>query len=115
MLITSYLDYSLPYRMLFARATSEKRDVRGPSDRLLDSLVMLLVRLHLAGFSWGDCSLNNTLFRRDSRRAAVYVVDAETGEWHGELSVGPPTSTGSCRPSLWNAGCSTTGSWPRAG
>lgn len=87
-LITRYLDYSLPYRMLFARATTERRDVRGLSDRLLDALVMLLVRLHLAGFLWGDCSLNNTLFRRDAGALAAYVVDAETGEWHAELTPG---------------------------
>ena len=87
-LITRYLDYSLPYRMLFARATTESRDVRGLSDRLLDALVMLLVRLHLAGFLWGDCSLNNTLFRRDAGALAAYVVDAETGEWHAELTPG---------------------------
>ena len=87
-LVTRYLDYSLPYRTLFARATSETHDVRGLSDRLLDSLVMLLVRLHLAGFSWGDCSLNNTLFRRDAGALAAYVVDAETGEWHPGLTDG---------------------------
>ncbi len=87
-LITRYLDYSLPYRMLFARASHETQEVRGLSDRLLDSLVMLLVRLHLAGFSWGDCSLNNTLFRRDAGALAAYVVDVETGEWHGKLSPG---------------------------
>ena len=87
-LITRYLDFSLPYRMLFARATTERRDVRGLSDRLLDALVMLLVRLHLAGFLWGDCSLNNTLFRRDAGALAAYVVDAETGEWHAELTPG---------------------------
>jgi hypothetical protein len=87
-LITRYLDYSLPYRMLFARASRETRDVRGLSDRLLDSLVMLLVRLHLTGFLWGDCSLNNTLFRRDAGALAAYVVDVETGEWHALLSAG---------------------------
>ena len=87
-LITRYLDFSLPYRMLFARVTQQEQDVRGLSDRLLDSLVMLLVRLHLAGFYWGDCSLNNTLFRRDAGALAAYVVDAETGEWHPELTPG---------------------------
>ena len=87
-LITRYLDYSLPYRMLFARVSREADDVRGLSDRLLDSLVMLLVRLHLAGFSWGDCSLNNTLFRRDAGALAAYVVDVETGEWHPQLTPG---------------------------
>jgi hypothetical protein len=91
-LITRYLDFSLPYRMLFARVTREAQDVRGLSDRLLDSLVMLLVRLHLAGFYWGDCSLNNTLFRRDAGALAAYVVDAETGEWHPELTAGQRAS-----------------------
>ena len=87
-LITRYLDYSLPYRMLFARASRETRDVRGIADRLLDALVMVLVRLHHAGFSWGDCSLNNTLFRRDAGALAAYVVDAETAEWHSSLTQG---------------------------
>ena len=87
-LITRYLDFSLPYRMLFARVSREAQDVRGLSDRLLDSLVMVLVRLHLAGFYWGDCSLNNTLFRRDAGALAAYVVDVETGEWHPELTPG---------------------------
>src|SRR5688572_21526523 len=35
-LITRYLDYSLPYRTLFARVSREFHDVRGLSDRLLD-------------------------------------------------------------------------------
>jgi hypothetical protein len=87
-LVTRYLDYSLPYRVLFARVPREPQDVRGLSDRLLDALVMLLVRLHLAGFSWGDCSLNNTLFRRDAGALAAYVVDVETGEWHPQLTAG---------------------------
>ena len=40
----------------------------------------LLVRLHLAGFVWGDCSLSNTLFRHDAGAFAAYLVDAETAE-----------------------------------
>ena len=43
---------------------------------------MLLVRLHLIGFCWGDVSLSNTLFRRDAGAFAAYLVDAETGELH---------------------------------
>jgi hypothetical protein len=58
------------------------------STGLLDALAMLLVRLHLAGFYWGDCSLSNTLFRRDAGALAAYIVDMETGEWHPELSDG---------------------------
>ena len=87
-LVTRYLDYSLPYRVLFSRGAREPHEVRSLSDRLLDALVMLLVRLHLAGFSWGDCSLNNTLFRRDAGALAAYVVDVETGEWHPQLTAG---------------------------
>ncbi len=56
--------------------------------RLVDSLAVLLVRLHLAGFYWGDVSLSNTLFRRDAGEFAAYLVDAETGELHNELSDG---------------------------
>jgi hypothetical protein len=82
-LITRYLDFSLPYRALFAgRGTPELRE------HLLDALAGLLVRLHLAGFFWGDCSLSNTLFRRDAGALAAYLVDAETGEMHAQLSDG---------------------------
>ncbi len=82
-LITRHLDFSLPYRSLFTR-----RGMVDPVDRLLDALANLLVRLHLAGFSWGDCSLSNTLFRRDAGALAAYLVDAETGELHPRLSDG---------------------------
>jgi methylglyoxal synthase len=82
-LITRHLDFSLPYRALFARAGQE-----GVHKRLLDALVELLVRLHLAGFFWGDCSLSNALFRRDAGALAAYLVDAETGELHPQLSDG---------------------------
>src|SRR5688572_2816131 len=34
-LVTRYLDYSLPYRVLFARVPREAREVRGLADRLL--------------------------------------------------------------------------------
>jgi hypothetical protein len=46
------------------------------------------VRNHLAGFFWGDCSLANTLFRRDAGALTAYVVDVETGELHPRLSDG---------------------------
>jgi hypothetical protein len=92
-LITRYLDYSLPYRTLFThRRQPEGPDVRGMSDRLLDALAMLLVRLHLNGFYWGDCSLSNTLFRRDAGALAAYCVDLETGEWHEQLTDGQRTA-----------------------
>jgi hypothetical protein len=53
---------------------------------LVDALVVLLVRLHLAGFYWGDVSLSNVLFRRAAGGFAAYLVDAETGELRPELS-----------------------------
>jgi hypothetical protein len=56
--------------------------------RLLDALAQLFVRLHLTGFFWGDCSLSNTLFRRDAGALAAYLVDAETSEMHPQLSPG---------------------------
>jgi hypothetical protein len=82
-LVTRHLHYSLPYRALFARMM--RRDT---VDRLIDALVVLLVRLHLVGFFWGDCSLSNTLFRRDAGAFAAYLVDAETGELQPKLSDG---------------------------
>jgi hypothetical protein len=82
-LITRHLDYSLPYRSLFAgRAIPDLRT------HLLNAFVELLARLHLRGFFWGDCSLSNTLFRRDAGALSAYLVDAETGELHGQLSSG---------------------------
>ena len=51
-------------------------------------MVVLLARLHLIGFLWGDVSLSNTLFRRDAGAFAAYLVDAETGELHEQLTNG---------------------------
>ncbi|MDR1293387.1 MAG: DUF4032 domain-containing protein [Bifidobacteriaceae bacterium] len=82
-LITQHLQFSLPYRALFSNFL-----VPDTASRLLDALVALLVRLHLAGFYWGDVSLSNTLFRRDAAAFAAYLVDAETGELHTELTTG---------------------------
>ena len=62
-LITRHLQFSLPYRALFS--STLRPDTAG---RLLDALAALLVRMHTAGFYWGDCSLSNTLFRRDAGR-----------------------------------------------
>ncbi|MDP9417438.1 MAG: DUF4032 domain-containing protein, partial [Actinomycetota bacterium] len=52
-LVTRHLQFSLPYRALFSRTLRPDTAVR-----LLDALAALLVRLHLAGFFWGDCSLS---------------------------------------------------------
>lgn len=91
-LVTRFLDYSLPYRSVLLHRRRRGADVAGLFDQLLDALAVLLVRLHLAGFFWGDCSLSNTLFRRDAGALAAYVVDVETGEWHGELTEGQRTT-----------------------
>jgi hypothetical protein len=82
-LVTRYLEYSMSYRWLFSSA---RRD--HSADQLLDTLVELLVRLHLAGVFWGDCSLSNTLFRPDAGALTAYLVDAETVERHTTLSPG---------------------------
>ena len=82
-LVTRHLEFSLPYRALFSRTLRPETAIR-----LLDALAVLLVRLHLAGFYWGDCSLSNTLFRRDAGSFAAYLVDAETTEHHDVLSDG---------------------------
>jgi Domain of unknown function (DUF4032)/Lipopolysaccharide kinase (Kdo/WaaP) family len=82
-LVTRYLSYATTYRAVF----SNPRGVQ-PTDGLLDALVELLVRLHLAGFFWGDCSLSNTLFRYDAGTLEAYLVDAETSEQHPTLTDG---------------------------
>lgn len=82
-LVTEHLPYSLPYRALFSKRMRTETVLR-----LIDSLAVLLVRLHINGFYWGDCSLSNTLFRRDAGAFAAYLVDAETGELHEKLTNG---------------------------
>ena len=85
LIITRHLDYSLPYRSLLMG-----RGLKIPylGERLLDALVVLLVRIHLAGFFWGDCSLSNTLFRRDAGALQAYIIDMETAERHARLTDG---------------------------
>ncbi|MDH4658424.1 DUF4032 domain-containing protein [Corynebacterium pyruviciproducens] len=80
-LVTSHLPFSLPYRAVFSQKL--RPEVAG---KLIDSLAVLLVRLHLLGFFWGDVSLSNTLFRRDADAFSGYLVDAETGELAATLS-----------------------------
>src|ERR1700734_2351153 len=83
LLVTRFLDYSTSYRAVFSSPRGGQ-----PTDRLLDALVELLVRLHLSGFFWGDCSLSNTLFGYDAGTLEAYLVDAETSEQHPSLSDG---------------------------
>ncbi|MFJ8187395.1 DUF4032 domain-containing protein [Streptomyces sp. NPDC096105] len=82
-LVTRHLGGSMPYRSMFETTLRP-----ATMHRLMDALAVLLVRLHLAGFAWGDCSLSNTLFRRDAGAFAAYLVDAETGDLHPELTRG---------------------------
>ena len=73
-LITRHLRFSLPYRAVYSQSLRPET-----ATRLVDALAVLLVRLHIQGFFWGDVSLSNTLFRRDAGSFAAYLVDAETG------------------------------------
>jgi len=80
-LLTEHLRFSLPYRSLFEHGLTADQ-----LPAIIDALVVLLVRLHLADFYWGDVSLSNVLFRRDAGGFAAYLVDAETGELRPSLS-----------------------------
>lgn len=80
-LVTEHLKFSLPYREIFSRDLPEELAVK-----LIKALAILLVRLHLLNFYWGDVSLSNTLFRRDADTFSAYLVDAETGEFQERLS-----------------------------
>ena len=82
-IVTRFLPYSLPYRVLLSGSVTA-HDIT----TMASALALLLVRLHLLGFWWGDCSLSNTLFRRDAEGFAAYLVDAETGEFQKTLSDG---------------------------
>ena len=82
-LLTRYLDFSLPFHYLLGAEGGAAL-----ADRLTDAGVVLLVRLHLDGFFWGDCSLSNLLFRRDAGALMAYLVDAETTEHHDRLTDG---------------------------
>ena len=83
-LVTRHLKFSLPYRALYSQTLRPDT-----ATRLVDALAVLLVRVHMIGFFWGDVSLSNTLFRRDAGAFAAYLVDAETGQlYSGGLSNG---------------------------
>ncbi len=82
-LITKHLTFSLPYRHLFMG-----RGVSDMQHRFLDAMAVLLVQLHSENFFWGDCSLSNTLFRRDAGSLTAYLVDAETGRLGEHMSKG---------------------------
>jgi hypothetical protein len=80
-LLTEHLRFSLPYRSLFEHGLTAD-----DLPKIIDALVVLIVRLHLADFYWGDVSLSNVLFRRDAGGFTAYLVDAETGELRSSIS-----------------------------
>ncbi|MEE1296694.1 MAG: DUF4032 domain-containing protein [Bifidobacterium sp.] len=82
-LVTKHLRFSLPYRALFARTLRPNT-----AELLIDALAVLMVRLHLAGFYWGDVSLSNVLFERDADAFSAFLVDAETGDLQVNLTEG---------------------------
>ena len=82
-LVTHYLPFSLPFRVILSGQITPHEITN-----MANALALLLVRLHLLGFWWGDCSLSNTLFRRDADQFAAYLVDAETGEFQNRLTDG---------------------------
>jgi hypothetical protein len=82
-LVTKFLSNATTYRAVFSHPRG-----MAATDGLLDALVELLVRLHLSGFFWGDCSLSNALFRHDAGKLEAYLVDAETSEQHPALTDG---------------------------
>jgi len=84
-LITRYLEHAIPYRSLFMTGSLSRY-----REHLLDAIAGLLVQLHNVGVYWGDCSLSNTLFRRDAGTLQAYLVDAETSS----------TSTNPTHPNL---------------
>ena len=82
-LVTKHLRFSMPYRALFARTLRPDT-----AEKLIDALAVLMVRLHLAGFYWGDVSLSNVLFLKDADAFSAFLVDAETGELQINLTEG---------------------------
>lgn len=83
MLITGYLQFSLPYCIFFSLSMR-----KNTTTCLIDALALPLVRLHLPDSYWGDVSLSNMLFRRDTDEFVAYLIDAEIGELHPELIFG---------------------------
>ncbi|OLS26699.1 MAG: hypothetical protein HeimC3_08010 [Candidatus Heimdallarchaeota archaeon LC_3] len=80
-IITEYLQNSLPFRSLFNDKNLERYRIR-----LQDAIAGLLVSLHIVGLFWGDCSLSNVLFRRDAGELQAFLVDAETSNFYPIIS-----------------------------
>jgi tRNA A-37 threonylcarbamoyl transferase component Bud32 len=80
-IITEFLEFSIPFRLLFLKPKLYRYQ-----KKMIKSISNLLVRLHIAKFYWGDCSLSNILFKRDAGELQAYLVDAETMEYYDSLS-----------------------------
>lgn len=80
-IITRFLNHALPYRYVLSETEIEPEEV-------VRSIAALLAQLHVSGFSWGDCSLSNSMVRRDAGRLSAYALDTETGEMHARLTSG---------------------------
>lgn len=80
-IITEFLEYSIPFRLLFFKPKLFRYQ-----KKMIKSIANLLVRLHIAKFYWGDCSLSNILFKRDAGELQAYLVDAETMEHYSTIS-----------------------------
>ena len=81
--ITRFLNHALPFRYVLARSEDAGRPFE-----VVRAIAALLAQLHVSGFSWGDCSLSNSMVRRDADRLAAYALDTETGELHPRLTTG---------------------------
>lgn len=79
--ITEFLEFSIPFRLLFFKPKLFRYQ-----KKMIKSISNLLIRLHVAKFYWGDCSLSNVLFKRDAGELQAYLVDAETMEHHSSIS-----------------------------
>lgn len=80
-LITEYAPFSFSYRELISGPGFGPRRAQ-----MLNAFAELLVELHLIGVYWGDCSLNNVLYRYDADAIETIMVDGETAEiYEGEM------------------------------
>ena len=82
-IITRFLNHALPFRYVLSEVWSEER-----IGEVVRSIAALLAQLHVSGVFWGDCSLSNSIVRRDADRLSAYALDTETGELHQRLTSG---------------------------
>jgi hypothetical protein len=80
-LVTRPLDSFKPYRALFSQTLG-----KDTLTWLIEAQALLMVRLHLIGFYWGEASLSNTLFNPDTKAAPACLMHAESGTLQAEIS-----------------------------